>query len=90
MVHCIDSGSVRLAPLRGSGESHVAREVASRFMTCEFLINCRSLYARVAGHSNIAGAPSRMSFEHLETFGCTRFSVDWDLVLASYIPSERG
>lgn len=90
VVHYIDNESVRLALLRGSGETHVAREVASRIMTCEFLINCRSWYARVASHSNIADAPSRMSFEHLETLGCTRFSVNWDLVLASCVPLERG
>ena len=59
-------------------------------MTCEFSINCRSWYARVASHSNIADAPSRMDFSQLETLGSTRFSVNWDLVLASCTPLERG
>ena len=90
VVHYIDNESVRLALLRGSGETSVAREVASRIMTCEFSINCRSWYARVASHSNIADAPSRMDFSQLETLGSTRFSVNWDLVLASCTPLERG
>ena len=88
VVHYIDNESVRLALLRGSGETAGARELASRIMNFEFSLNCKSWYARVASHSNIADAPSRMSFEQMETLGCTRFSVDWDLVLASCTPLD--
>ena len=42
VVHYVDNESVRLDLLRGSGETAVARELASRIMDLEFSLHCKS------------------------------------------------
>ena len=59
VVHYVDNESVRMALLRGSGETPVARSVAACIMSAEFDAGSKSWYARVASGSNIADAPSR-------------------------------
>ena len=90
VVHYIDNESVRLALLRGSGETEIARMVAAKIMDAEFNSGSKSWYARVASESNIADAPSRLNFNFLETLGSTHFAVGWDLVLASCTPLNGG
>ena len=90
MVHYIDNESVRLALLRGSGETEIARLVAAKIMDAEFTAGTKSWYARVASESNIADAPSRLDFKLLETLGSTCFAVEWNLVLASCSPLNGG
>lgn len=69
IVHYIDNESVRLALLRGSGETEIARSVAANTMDAEFAVSSKSWYTRVASESNIADAPSRLDFDLLETLG---------------------
>ena len=90
VVHYIDNESVRLALLRGSGETEIARLVAAKIMDAEFTAGTKSWYARVASESNIADAPSRLDFKLLETLGSTCFAVEWNLVLASCSPLNGG
>ena len=71
VVHYIDNESVRMALLRGSGETPVARMVANSIMTAEFESRTKSWYARVASHSNIADAPSRLDFDQLNSLHST-------------------
>eukprot|EP00435_Cladocopium_sp_Y103_P064795 s1396_g26.t1 len=86
VVHYIDNESVRLALLRGSGETEVAQAVARHIMDAEFAYGTRSWYARVASHSNIADPPSRGCFEVLESLDSVHCAVDWEQVLASCSP----
>ena len=90
VVHSIDDESVRLALLRGSGETEIARVVAANIMDAEITAGSKSWYARVASKSNIADAPSRLDFKLLETLGSTCFTVNWELVLASCTPLNAG
>ena len=90
VVHYIDNESVRLALLRGSGETEVARMVAAKIMDAEFTSGSKSWYARVASESNIADAPSRLDFNLLMSIGSSQFEVGWDLVLASCTPPNGG
>ena len=57
-MHYSGNESVRLALLRGSGETEVTRLV-TKFLEAEFTAGTQSWYARVAGESDIADAPSR-------------------------------
>ena len=86
LVHYIDNESVRLALLRGRGETTVAGYVADDIMMAEHSLGTRSWYARVASTSNIADGPSRGDFELLTKLGSTYFEIDWDDVLASCSP----
>eukprot|EP00435_Cladocopium_sp_Y103_P073476 s702_g43.t2 len=86
VVHYIDNESVRLALLRGSGETKVAQAVAKHVMDAEFSFGTRSWYARVASHSNIADPPSRGCFDVLESLDSVHCAVDWEQVLASCSP----
>ena len=90
VVHYIDNESVRLALLRGSGETEVARKVAAKIMDAEFTSGSKSWYARVASESNIADAPSRLDFSLLNSLGSSQFEVGWNLVLASCTPPNGG
>jgi hypothetical protein len=86
VVHYIDNESVRLALLRGSGETAVAKHVAARIMNSEYHLGTKSWYARVPSVSNLADDPSRGNFDTLTKLGSTFFSVDWMDVLASCGP----
>eukprot|EP00435_Cladocopium_sp_Y103_P016841 s3633_g4.t1 len=86
VVHYIDNESVRLALLRGSGETTVARFVAGKIMDFEYFFGTKSWYARVASTSNIADPPSRGDFCALEDLGSIHSAVDWNYVLASCRP----
>ena len=86
VVHYIDNESVRLALLRGSGETAVAKQVAAKIMDSEFFLGTKSWYARVPSSSNIADDPSRGNFDLLTKLGSSYFFVDWGDVLASCSP----
>ena len=58
VVHYIDNESVRLALLRGSGETAVAKHVAARIMDSECYLGKKSWCARVSSASNLAEDPS--------------------------------
>ena len=58
VVHCIDNESGRLALLRGSGETSVAKHVAARIMDSECYLGKKSWCARVSSASNLAEDPS--------------------------------
>ena len=53
VLHYIDNESVRLALLKGSGETLVAREVAHQIMSAEYSLQTKSWYARVASASKL-------------------------------------
>ena len=80
VVHYIDNESVRLALLRGSGETPVARRVAEQIMAAEYSLQTKSWYARVASASNIADDPSRGNFKHLENLGSSFCEVEWEML----------
>ena len=90
VVHYVDNESVRLALLRGSCETPVARLVAASIMTAEFESRTKSWYARVASHSNKADAPSRLDFDQLNSLHSTFCAVDWNVVLMSCTPQTGG
>ena len=90
VVHYIDNESVRMALLRGSGETPVARMVANSIMAAEFESRTKSWYARVVSHSNIADAPSRLDFDQLHSLHSTFCAVDWNVVLMSCTPQTGG
>ena len=90
VVHYVDNESVRMALLRGSGETPVARKVADSIMNAEFQSRTKSWYARVASHSNIADAPSRLDFDLLNSLHSTFCAVDWKVVLMSCNPQAGG
>ena len=82
VVHYIDNESVRLALLKGSGETPTARRVADEIMHAEYTLQTKSWYARVASASNIADEPSRGDTERLTHLGSTPYEVDWEQVLS--------
>ena len=82
VVHYIDNESVRLALLKGSGETPTARRVADEIMQAEYTLQTKSWYARVASASNIADEPSRGDTERLTHLGSTPHEVDWEQVLS--------
>ena len=86
VVHYIDNESVRLALLRGSGETEVARCVMSQVMNAEFFLGTKSWYARVCSISNLADDPSRGKFDLLTKLGSTFCEIEWEEVLASCSP----
>ena len=89
VVHYIDNESVRLALLRGSGETETARQVAADIMNAEYFLRTKSWYARVASVSNLADDPSRGNCDQLQILGSTPCEVNWNEVLASCSP-DRG
>ena len=90
VVYYVDNELVYLALLRGSGETPIARLVADSIMTAEFESRTKSWYARVARHSNIADAPSRLDFDQLNSLQSTFCAVDWNVVLMSCTPRTGG
>ena len=82
VVHYIDNESVRLALLKGSGETFIARKVADEIIRTEYALQTKSWYARVASTSNIADEPSRGDTERLTHLGSTPYEVDWEQVLS--------
>ena len=89
VVHYIDNESVRLALLRGNGETVTAKFVAAEIMNAEYFLKTKSWYARVASVSNLADDPSREICDQLEKLGSTPFTVNWNDVLAS-CSTDRG
>ena len=82
VVHYIDNESVRLALLKGSGETPKARKIADEIMNAEYALQTKSWYARVASTSNIADEPSRGDTNRLTHLGSTPHEVDWEQVLS--------
>ena len=80
VMHYIDNESVRLALLRGSGETVVAQKVAREIVKAEVEFSLKTLYARVASHSNIADGPSQDDFELVLNLGSTFCEVDWERI----------
>ena len=86
VVHYIDNESVRLALLKGSGQTVVAGFLSEAIMNAEYHLLTKSWYARVSSVSNIADQPSRGDFNLLLSLGSTNFAIDWKSVLASCCP----
>ena len=82
IVHYVDNESVRLALLKGSGETPTARRVADEIMSCELFFCTRSWYARVSSVSNLADDPSRGNFSLLDRLGSVLHEVEWEHVLS--------
>ena len=82
IVYYVDNESVRLALLKGSGETPTARRVADEIMTCELFFCTRSWYARVSSVSNLADDPSRGNFSLLDQLGSVLHEVEWEHVLS--------
>ena len=80
VMHYIDNESVRLALLRGSGETVTARKVAHEIVQAESKLSLKTWYARVASHSNISDGPSRGDFELVLSLGSTFCEVDWERI----------
>ena len=82
VVHYVDNESVRLALLKGSGETPTARKVADEIMNAEYALQTKSWYARVASTSNIADEPSRGDTNRLTHLGSIPHEVEWEQVLS--------
>ena len=83
VVHYIDNESVRLALLKGSGETPSAKRVAHSIMRCEQFYLTKSWYARVSSTSNISDGPSRGQYDMLETIGSTFCRLEWEELRAT-------
>ena len=82
VVHYIDNESVRLALLKSSGETLVARQIAHQIMSAEYSLQTKAWYARVASASNIADDPSRGNCDLLAHCGSAAFEVEWERLLS--------
>ena len=82
LIHYIDNESVRLALLKGAGETSAARQIAHQIMSAEYSLQTKTWYARVASASNIADDPSRGDCDFLTRWGSTAFEVEWERLLS--------
>ena len=55
MVHYVDNESMRLALLKGSGETPTARKVADEIMNAEYALQTKSLVRKSCQHQQHCG-----------------------------------
>lgn len=79
-VFYLDNDAARSAYIKGVGSTHYASLMVDRFVQCELELQIKSWFSRVPSYSNVADAPSRLSFGKLEELGAYRRQIDWAFV----------
>lgn len=68
VLHFIDNDSVKAALVSGHTAALASVELLMEAASLEMSLRCFSWYARVPSPSNIADAPSRLSFDEIKRF----------------------
>ena len=79
-VFYLDNDAARSAYIKGVGSTHYTSLMVNRFVQLELELQIKSWFSRVPSYSNVADAPSRLSFGKLEGLGAHRKKIDWTFV----------
>ena len=79
-VFYLDNDAARSAYIKGVGATHYASLLVDSFVQKEIDLQIKSWFSRVPSYSNVADAPSRLSFTKLEELGAFRREINWTFV----------
>ena len=82
VVYFLDNESARHSLIKTSGGEHVANAIIEECINLENAAQLKTWFARVPTHSNLADPPNRGEVHALIAAGCSRVTVQWDVVLS--------
>ena len=74
-VFYLDNVAARASYIKGTGANHSANSFIKEFVQLESRLKIYSWFGRVPSHSNIADAPSRLTFNDPSLQGCQRIRI---------------